>query len=140
MCTHYAVMGVHTWVSAWYVMVRSCMSCIMFFIVPSLVEKGGDWERRNLLGVYEAAYLIITREIKSAAKLLMDAISTFGCYELFSYNQFVFYTVITAVVALDRPTLRDKVSRDVTHGDRWDEPISENVMPCRVGISTLLGC
>jgi hypothetical protein len=28
-----------------------------------MVEKGGDWERRNLLNVYEATFFIITRRV-----------------------------------------------------------------------------
>jgi len=75
----------------------------------SLVEKGGDWERRNLLHVYEAIYLLILREFKDASTLLLDSIATFTCYALFDYNTFIFYTVLTSLVSLDRVTLRDKV-------------------------------
>lgn len=34
------------------------------FVACSLVEKGGDWERRNLLNVYEATFLLMTREVR----------------------------------------------------------------------------
>jgi len=74
-----------------------------------LLKKGGDWERRNLLHVYEAVYLLLCREFTAASKLLLDSIATFTCYALFDYNTFVFYTVLTALVSLDRVTLRDKV-------------------------------
>lgn len=77
----------------------------------SLCETGGDWERRNLFKIYEAVYYLLTREIKKAAVLLMDSIATFTCYPLFSYNTFVFYTVLTSVVSVDRIVLRDKVVR-----------------------------
>jgi 26S proteasome regulatory subunit N7 len=73
------------------------------------VEKGGDWERKNLLSVYEATHLILTRELKLAAKLLLDSVATFTAYKLFPYNTFIFYTVVCSVVTLDRVTLRDKV-------------------------------
>lgn len=73
------------------------------------VEKGGDWERRNLLGVYEATYLIITREFKAGAKLFLSSVSTFACYKLFDYNKFVFYTVVVSLVSLDRVTLNNKI-------------------------------
>jgi len=73
------------------------------------VEKGGDWERRNLLCVYEAAYLLITREFKAAATLLLDSVATFACYKLFDYNTFVFYTVVVSLLSLDRVTLKEKV-------------------------------
>jgi len=76
------------------------------------VETGGDWERRNLLAVYEATYLITSRMFKEAANLLLDSISTFTCYKLFSYNTLVFYSVLTALVSLDRVSLRDKVIKN----------------------------
>lgn len=76
------------------------------------VEKGGDWERRNLFHVYEGTYLLTAREFGSAAKLFLDATSTFTCYKLFSYNNLAFYTVLTGLVSLDRVTLRDKVVKN----------------------------
>lgn len=73
------------------------------------VEKGGDWERRNLLCVYEAAHLLMAREFKAASKLLLDSVATFTCYKLFEYNTFVFYVVIASLISLDRVALRDQV-------------------------------
>jgi len=75
----------------------------------SLVEKGGDWERRNLLHVYEATYLLMIREFRDAAKLLLDSIATFTAYALYDYNTFTFYTVLMALVSLDRVSLQAKV-------------------------------
>jgi len=74
-----------------------------------LVEEGGDWERRNLLAVYEATYLVIIREWKEAAQLFLKSIATFTAHELYTYETLIFYTVISSVVSLDRPTLREKV-------------------------------
>jgi 26S proteasome regulatory subunit N7 len=74
-----------------------------------LVDKGGDWERRNRLKVYEATYLISIRAFKRAASLLLDSISTFTAVELYDYKQFVFYMVVCATVALDRKVVREKV-------------------------------
>jgi 26S proteasome regulatory subunit N7 len=73
------------------------------------VEEGGDWERRNLLGVYEATYFVMIREWKEAANLFLKSIATFTAHELYSYETLIFYTVISSVVMLDRPTLREKV-------------------------------
>jgi hypothetical protein len=42
-----------------------------------LCAKGGDWERKNKLKVYEAVFLASTRQFKRAAELLLDAIATF---------------------------------------------------------------
>ena len=62
-------------------------------VCQEVVDKGGDWERRNRLKVYEATYLLLIRNFKKAAALLLESISTFTATELYSYNQFVFYTV-----------------------------------------------
>jgi len=76
-----------------------------------LVEEGGDWERKNLLGVYEALYLITIRDWKEAVKLFLASVATFTAYELFPYETLIFYTVLLSAVCLDRPTLREKVIR-----------------------------
>jgi 26S proteasome regulatory subunit N7 len=72
---------------------------------------GGDWERRNLLKVYEALYLIMKRDFVQASQRLLDTVATFTCYELLDYNTFIFYTVLLSAVTLDRPTLNKKVIR-----------------------------
>jgi 26S proteasome regulatory subunit N7 len=74
-----------------------------------LLETGGDWERRNRLKVYEAMYLMRIRDLKKAADLLLDAIATFTATELVPYNQFIMYTVVTALAALPRKDLKPKV-------------------------------
>lgn len=76
----------------------------------ALIEKGGDWERRNRLKVYEATYLIARRDIQGAANLLLESLQTFSATELFDYKTFVLYTVITTLVSVDRPTLCNKVA------------------------------
>jgi len=74
-----------------------------------LLEQGGDWERRNRLKVYEALSLAINREFKQAAEMLLTAISTFTCTELFEYEEFIFYTIILSMVSLDRAALGSKI-------------------------------
>lgn len=74
-----------------------------------LLNTGGDWERRNRLKVYEGLYLMTIRDFKKAAELLLSALATFTCTELFTYERFVFYTTTLSLVALDRKTLREKV-------------------------------
>jgi 26S proteasome regulatory subunit N7 len=76
-----------------------------------LMEQGGDWERKNRLKTYEALYKMATRDMKGAAALFLEAVPTFGSYELMSYDKLILYTVITSVFALDRPDLRLKVIR-----------------------------
>lgn len=75
-----------------------------------LVEKGGDWERRNRLKVYEATFLAARRDIKAGADLFLDSLQTFSATELYDYKKFIFYTVITSLVSVDRPTLKSNVA------------------------------
>jgi 26S proteasome regulatory subunit N7 len=74
-----------------------------------LVEDGGDWDRRNRLKVYEALALITARSLKKASELLLDCIATFTCVELATYNQFIFYAVITNLLYLERTKLKKKL-------------------------------
>lgn len=75
----------------------------------NLFEEGGDWERKNRLKVYEGLYCMSTRNFKRAADLFLDSISTFTTYELFPYDIFIFYTVLTSIISLDRVSLKEKV-------------------------------
>lgn len=59
--------------------------------------------------VYEALHLITVRDIKGAAELLLECVSTFTCTELCSYNDFILYTVVTNVLSLPRTTLKKKI-------------------------------
>jgi 26S proteasome regulatory subunit N7 len=73
------------------------------------LTKGGDWERRNKLKVYEGIYLMTDRKWKEAATLFLNVMPTFTATELVEFKDFVFYTVILTMVALDRPTIREKL-------------------------------
>ncbi|KAJ8615655.1 hypothetical protein MRB53_035027 [Persea americana] len=76
----------------------------------NLFEEGGDWERKNRLKVYEGLYCMSTRNFKKAVNLFLDSISTFTTYELFPYDTFIFYTVLTSIISLDRVSLKQKVA------------------------------
>lgn len=75
------------------------------------VEKGGDWERRNLLKVYEATYLVRVRRFKDAAALFNESVATFTCSAMYSYEKMVVYTVVSSIITLDRISFRKKVVR-----------------------------
>lgn len=75
----------------------------------NLVAKGGDWERRNLLHIYEATHFLISRQFSEASSKLLDSIATFTNYSLYSYNQFVTYAVVIGAMTLDRVSLRAKI-------------------------------
>lgn len=77
-----------------------------------LNETGGDWDRRNRLKVYEALYLLATRDVKGAAGLLLDCVATFTCTELITYTRFMFLTLVTNVITLSRTDLRKKIIVD----------------------------
>ena len=94
-----------------------------------LVDIGGDWDRRNRLKVYEALYLIVRRDIRGAATLLLDCVATFSCNELCSYKVFMFYAVITNIMALSRTDLEKKVVRNpqVVSVLRYDLPSNNHL-------------
>eukprot|EP00440_Ansanella_granifera_P042647 gb/GFBE01046236.1/.p1 GENE.gb/GFBE01046236.1/~~gb/GFBE01046236.1/.p1 ORF type:complete len:393 (+),score=132.84 gb/GFBE01046236.1/:1-1179(+) len=71
--------------------------------------KGGDWERRNKLKVYEGVHLMNSRNWKEAAKLFLNVMPTFTATELVEFKDFVFYTVLLSMVSMDRPTLRNQL-------------------------------
>lgn len=77
----------------------------------TLIDQGGDWDRRNRLKVYRGLYMVAIRDFKSAAGLFLDTVATFTSYELMDYKQFVMYTVYASMIALQRPELREKVIR-----------------------------
>lgn len=75
----------------------------------SLIEEGGDWDRRNRLKVYQGLHALMMRDFKTAAKQFLDTVATFTSYELMDYNTFVIYTIFCTMLALPRPELRSKV-------------------------------
>uniref|UniRef100_A0A7R9UZ32 26S proteasome regulatory subunit RPN7 n=1 Tax=Chlamydomonas euryale TaxID=1486919 RepID=A0A7R9UZ32_9CHLO len=75
----------------------------------TLCDQGGDWERKNKLKVYEAVYAMHTRNFKQASSLFLEALATFTATELFPYSRVIFYAVVTAVVAMDRVSLKKSV-------------------------------
>lgn len=85
------------------------MLFLIYCSYGSLFEEGGDWERKNRLKVYDGLYCMSTRNFKRAANLFLDSISTFTTYELFPYDTFIFYTVLTSIISLDRVSLKEKV-------------------------------
>jgi 26S proteasome regulatory subunit N7 len=74
----------------------------------TLVDEGGDWDRRNRMKVYQGLRAMSIRDFKSAAELFLDTVATFTSYELMDYQTFVTYTVICCLLALERPKLREK--------------------------------
>lgn len=74
-----------------------------------LMEQGGDWDRKNRLRTYEGLYKMAIRDMKGSADLFLESVPTFGSYELMTYEQLVFYTIVVAIHSFERPDLRSKV-------------------------------
>lgn len=75
----------------------------------TLVESGGDWDRRNRLKAYEGIHLLTVRSYNLAAPLLLDSLSTFTSYELCTYSNLVVYSVLAGSVSLKRVDFKSKV-------------------------------
>jgi len=52
---------------------------------------------------------MLIRDLTKAAELFLSSISTFTATELMEYKEFVFYAVVTSMVALERKVLRKEV-------------------------------
>jgi 26S proteasome regulatory subunit N7 len=76
-----------------------------------LAEAGGgaDWDRRNRLKVYRSLQMLLHRDVKQAAGLLLDCIATFNAVECCTYTEFIVYTVLTNMLHLPRPDLKKKI-------------------------------
>lgn len=75
----------------------------------TLVESGGDWDRRNRLKAYQGLHLLTVRSYNLAAPLLLDSLSTFTSYELCSYSNLIVYALLAGTVSLKRVDFKAKV-------------------------------
>lgn len=102
----------------------------------TLIEEGGDWDRRNRLKVYLGLYSLMMRDFKTASAQFLDTISTFTSYELMDYETFVIYTIFSTCVALSRTDVKDKVTRnaeilEVLHGQPQVKNYLFSLYECR---------
>lgn len=74
-----------------------------------LIDKGGDWERRNRYKTYYGIHLISIRNFKEAANLLIDAMSTFTSSEVATYEQIAQFSVLSGLLSLERKDLKKKI-------------------------------
>jgi len=75
----------------------------------SLIEEGGDWDRRNRLKVYRGYHALTSRDFQVAATNFLESISTFTSYELMNYTKLVEYTILVSIISLKRAELGEKV-------------------------------
>lgn len=74
-----------------------------------LIEKGGDWERRNRYKTYLGIYHISTRNFEEASKLLTESLSTFTSTELTTYESVAQYSLLAGALTFTRPELKKKL-------------------------------
>lgn len=74
-----------------------------------LMEKGGDWDRRNRLKVYSGLYHLVSRNYDKASKCFLSGVATFTASELCTYETFIFYTVVTGLTCLSRVDFKKKI-------------------------------
>lgn len=77
--------------------------------IESLIEKGGDWERRNRFKTYMGIYLLSIRDFNKAAELLVDSLATFTSVELTSYENVAMYASVAGLFSLERTELKNKI-------------------------------
>ena len=78
-------------------------------VCKKLVDEGADWDKKNKLKIFEGVYCMLIRDLKRAAELFISSVATFTCLELMDYKDFVFYTVVTAMVTQERKVIRKEV-------------------------------
>ncbi|ELP94887.1 26S proteasome non-ATPase regulatory subunit, putative [Entamoeba invadens IP1] len=75
-----------------------------------MIEKGGDWDRRNRRRVYEGLYLItFKRDFVKASSLLVESIGTFAVSSLISFERFVFIASISGILCFDRNKMKKSI-------------------------------
>jgi 26S proteasome regulatory subunit N7 len=51
----------------------------------------------------------LERDVKGAATLLIDCIATFACNEICSYQSFILYAIMSNLLDLKRPQIKEKL-------------------------------
>ncbi|KAJ8965476.1 hypothetical protein NQ317_000817 [Molorchus minor] len=67
-----------------------------------LVDQGADWHSRNCYQMCKALFSLIIKDFSVSTDIFVNAISTFICTELISYDNFIKYTVLSASLTLNR--------------------------------------
>lgn len=93
----------------------------------TLIEQGADWHSRNCYKMCKAVYSLAVRDFAVATDLLVSAISTFICTELISLDDFVKYTVLSAVLTLNRSQVKKSLidNPDIQQGLHFNKPLRE---------------
>ena len=84
-------------------------SCFNHTHCSSLIEEGGDWDRRNRLKTYEGLYAMSIRDFKKAATCFFDTMATFTSTELMDYRTFCKYAIFSCLLAQERKDIKEQV-------------------------------
>ncbi|CAG9767493.1 unnamed protein product [Ceutorhynchus assimilis] len=74
-----------------------------------LIEEGADWHHRNCLKIYKGLYSLASRNFTLASEVLTNAIATFVCTELISFEVFIKYAILSALLHLSRKDLKKEI-------------------------------
>ncbi|KAI7828374.1 hypothetical protein BX661DRAFT_181970 [Kickxella alabastrina] len=74
-----------------------------------LVNKGGDWDRRNRLKAIECVWRCSQRQFKEASDLFIECLSTYASPELMSLADFVCHGALACAVVMPRSEIKNKV-------------------------------
>ncbi|EDR26948.1 26S proteasome non-ATPase regulatory subunit, putative [Entamoeba dispar SAW760] len=76
----------------------------------TLIEKGGDWDRRNRRRVYEGLYLVkFNRDYAKASELLVGSVGTFAVNTLMTFERFVFIASVTGILIFERGRMKKEI-------------------------------
>ena len=73
------------------------------------MEDGADWDKKNKLKIFEGVYCMMIRDFKKASDLFVNSIATFTAVEVMDFKDFVFYTVILALLTQDRKCIKKEI-------------------------------
>jgi len=74
-----------------------------------MVDKGGDWDRRNRMFVYQGLQFLRERNFKQAAAYLLRVVPSFTATEVVDYEKYIGYTVLANIFHQDRVSLKKEV-------------------------------
>jgi len=74
-----------------------------------IVEKAGDWDRRNRFIVYRGIQALRERNFKVAGQLLLKVAPSFTATEVIDFDKLVFYIVLVNIIHVDRVHLKKKI-------------------------------
>ncbi|KAJ2509608.1 proteasome regulatory particle subunit [Coemansia sp. RSA 2049] len=74
-----------------------------------LIDKGGDWDRRNRLKAIECVWSCSQRQFKKASDLFIECLSTYSSPELMPLSEFVCHGALACAVVMPRADMKKKV-------------------------------